>query len=131
MALTLGVDGMDAALAALKRYGPKEIEADARRATMAGARVARDLIRPETPVGKTRRLRRSLRAKPGRGYAASVAGFGRGGQHRHLVIRGHRIVTRSGNDTGRRSKANPFVDRVVDERQSLIVEAVKRELFRK
>jgi len=40
-------------------------------------------------------------------------------------------VTPGGRDTGRRSKSNPFVDRSVDAGQPLIVEAVKRELFRK
>lgn len=29
--------------------------------------------------------------------------------HRHLVIQGHRIVTRGGRDTGRRTAPNPFV----------------------
>jgi len=124
------VEGMDVALRLLQKYGPREIEKDARRASMAGAKVAAALIRQAAPVGKTKKLRGSVRAKAGRsGYAAAVAGPR--APHRHLVIRGHRIVTRSGVDTGRRSRSNPFVDRAVDAGHHLIVEAYKRELFRK
>ncbi|TAL42569.1 MAG: hypothetical protein EPN91_07950 [Salinibacterium sp.] len=125
---------MDLALNLLAKYGPKEIQTDARRASMAAARVAAGLIRAETPVGKTKHLRRSVRARAGKeGFAAAVAGpvHRFGGAHRHLVIRGHRIVTRSGIDTGRMSRANPFVNRATDAGKFVIVEAYKRELFRK
>lgn len=127
------VEGMDIALRAIQRYGPKEIEKDARRASMAGAKVAAGLIRQATPVGKTKHLRKSVRARPGKlGFAAALAGpTGRMGAHRHLVIRGHDIVTRSDFNTGRRTRANPFVDRATDAGHTLIVEAYKRELFRK
>ena len=124
------VEGMDVALAALARYGPKEIQDDARRASMAGAKVAATLIRPAAPKGKTGRLRGSVRARKGRvGFAAAIAGPR--ARHAHLVIRGHRIVTRSGVDTGRTAKSNPFVDRATDAGHYLIVEAYQRELFRK
>jgi hypothetical protein len=63
--------------------------------------------------------------------AGPLGGRGAKGAHRHLVIRGHRIVTISGHDTGRRSRANPFVDRAIEPIAPLIVEAVRRDLFRR
>ena len=48
--------------------------------------------------------------------AGEVAAYAVGptAPYRHLVIRGHRIVTPGGHDTGRRTRPNAFVDRAVD-----------------
>lgn len=124
------VEGMDYALAALDKYLPAEMKKTSQRATMAGAKVAAKLIRQASPTGKTKNLRKSVRARRGRsGYAAAIAGPT--APHRHLVIRSHRIVTVSGIDTGRTTRANPFVDRSVEAGRDLIFEAVRRELYGK
>lgn len=126
------VEGIDLALAALKKWGPRELEVDMRRANMVAARIAARAIKATAPVGKTGNLKKSVRARRARpGFGAVVAGplGGRGlGAHRHLVIRGHRIVTVSGRDTGRRSRPNPFVDRAVSGIEGQLEEVVRREL---
>jgi len=70
----------------------------------------------------------ALSGHDGRTIGTAIAGPN--APYRHLVIRGHRIVTPGGRDTGRRSRANPFVDRAVDAARSLIVEVVQRVLYR-
>lgn len=123
------VEGADVLLRALQPYMPKEMQQASKRATTAGARVAAKLIKLGTPT-KTRKLQRSVRTRRiSVGYAA--AGASPSAKHRHLVIRGHRIVTPGGRDTGQMSRANPFVDRTTDAGRFLIVEAVKRELYQK
>lgn len=49
--------------------------------------------------------------------------------YRHLVIRGHRIVTPGGRFTGRRTAANPFVDRAASRSRADIQRAVERAWF--
>jgi hypothetical protein len=54
---------------------------------------------------------RKPRKRPGEVVAYTV---GPKDQKAHLLIRGHRIVTPGGRDTGRRSRAFPYVDPPVD-----------------
>jgi len=133
---TLGLDG---AYRALDKYGVRAIETAWARASMVGARIAARAIRAAAPKGRTGNLRRSVRARRPRlrGVEAILAGRSLGAAlagptapHRHLVIRGHRIVTSRGLDTGRRTRPNPFVDRAVEATRPLWEEAVRRELRR-
>lgn len=59
-------------------------------------------------------------------YGAEVTSTAR---HHHLVIRGHRIVTPGGRDTGRRSVANPFIDEAAAPRAAEAMRVVSRAIF--
>ena len=94
------------------------------RAAISGAvRMLVTPIRSQTPE-RTRRLwwsvkvralrKRSWQAGPLSGTELAAYAVGPTAPYRHLVIRGHRIVTPGGRDTGRRSRKDPFVDRAVD-----------------
>lgn len=81
---------------------------------------------------KTGKLRKSVtartaanrdRAVVGRGFQRStgmdrVGLVGPRAAHRHLIVKGHRIVTPGGRDTGRRTPPNPFVDAVARRHQA-------------
>jgi len=110
-------------------------------------------IRKEAPKGPTGNLKRSIGVFRGKGgpsvkrlsagrasgalFAASQGGLSemyvgpgaRVAPHRHLVIRGHRIVTPGGRDTGRRSTANPFIDRAAEPRKDEAMRIVSRAIF--
>jgi hypothetical protein len=88
----------------------------------------------------TGNLRSSIRARPIR--VRGFAGLGSypttgvlvgptypKGSHRSLVIRGHNIVTPGGRSLGRRTRANPFVDRASSGIGPQAAEIVKREWF--
>jgi hypothetical protein len=60
-----------------------------------------------------------------------VAGRKRKGYHRHLIIRGHRIVTPGGRFTGRRTTPNPFVDRASQGFERQAAKLVKDEWMRR
>lgn len=49
--------------------------------------------------------------------------------HRHLLIRGHRIVTPGGRYTGRMTKANPYVDRAASGHERKAADIVRRIWF--
>lgn len=101
--------------------------------------AAQSLVRPiraATPKGPTGNLRRSVRARQAkkrigfRQYAPTLGAYvGPTSPHRHLVIRGHRIVTRGGRDTGQRAKANPYLDRVVRQHGRAAFAIVSKALF--
>ena len=101
----------------LAGYMGRPLERRAQQAYIEGARLMVKPARQQAPVGKTGNLRRSIaasrvRLRPGEMAGASVAARpSKRGGHRHLVIRGHRIVTHLGRDTGLRSRPNPFIDR--------------------
>lgn len=77
-----------------------------------GAKELQGKIRAVAPLGPTGNLRKGIVAKrPNRGgYFRSVftATDFHKAPHSHLVEFGHRIVTHSGVDTGRRARAVPF-----------------------
>ncbi len=110
------------ARAMLGKYEAKPMADRMRKGTLAGARLMVNPVKAVTPVGKTGNLRASITARParslgafGKAITAYVGPTGRKGAAGHLVIRGHRIVGPRPNrvDTGRRAKANPFVDRAI------------------
>lgn len=69
---------------------------------------------------------RKERLRPGESAAFAV---GPRSHLRHLIIRGHRMVTRYGVDTGHTAKAFPFVDPVIERYAGAIVERVSSELW--
>lgn len=134
----------------LARWQGRPLVDRLRRGNLAAAQYLARPIRAAAPVGPTGNLRRSVKARTprrsallgnvavgasrrlggaGGTYAAVAALVGPVSPHRHLVIRGHRIVTRGGRDTGRRSRANPFVDRAVAAHRDDALRIVGRALF--
>jgi hypothetical protein len=98
-------------------------------------------VKRETPVSNDKDpggLRNKVKARQSRArdvfgnmtkqktYGAELTSTAR---HRHLVIRGHRIVTPGGRDTGRRSTANPFIDRAAEPRKEEAMRIVSRAIF--
>lgn len=108
---------LDRAIKRIEQYGGKPLERRARKAYLEGARL---MVRPIqariTAAGhvQTGRYRRSVKARQPRTRAGelAVASVGPTDPKRHLLIRGHRIVTRGGVDTGRRTQGAPVVDEV-------------------
>ena len=125
----------------LDRYQGKSLNIRMQKATLAAAKSLEPAMRLATPVApegtKDRgHLRRKTRAQQlgqrtgWKTYYKSVnADVGPRSPHRHLVIRGHRIVTRSGRDTGRRSRANPYVDVVAQRHYARAVAEMRRYIF--
>jgi hypothetical protein len=107
------------------------------KAPLAAARTMESAMRQAAPVGppgdKHRGLlRKTVRAREfraGRGPEPYGAALGPTAGHRHLPIRGHRIVTRGGRDTGRRSRPNPFVDAVTQRHYARAVAEMRRHIF--
>ena len=106
--------------AALKRILKYELRAHPRRVQQAyleGARLLRRPMQAAAPVGPTGNLRKSIKARANRlrlneMAVATVGTTHRTAPHRFLVTQGHRIVSHAGVDSGRRSRADPFVDEV-------------------
>jgi hypothetical protein len=140
--------GMHAADALLAQYLPKPMAKRMQRATLAGVRAMRPFIRAEAPKGATGNLKRSVKARKGHASVTAVAGsfsavVGPTARYRHLVIRGHRIVghhTGEGRattvakraglvDSGRRTRANPFVDRAIARGLPLAAHIATKELL--
>lgn len=120
----------------LERYRGLPLERRLGKGTLAAARYLARPIRAATPRGPTGNLRRSVGARQARRrvglgrYEATMGAYvGPTAPHRHLVIRGHRIVTRGGRDTGRRARADPYVDAVVRAHAAEAFRIVSRALF--
>lgn len=120
-----GVAGLQLKLQEL----PKRIARNTmRRSIRAAGRYMRDRVRDNAPVGKTGRLRRSIREKESRGrtkleVATKVFGVrkksSKGGYYLHLVELGHK--TRLGTGKGKPKEggkafvpANPFMRRTFE-----------------
>lgn len=124
----------------LEKMQGKPLGERMRKATLAAADLMVKPIRAQTPKGPTGHLRRYVKARPMYkryfNYSLNVADIGWRTQtfgalvgptspHRHLVIRGHRIVTPGGRDTGRSTRPNPFVDRATRGHQRDALRIVK------
>jgi hypothetical protein len=127
--LDIEVLGMRGVLAMLARFQQPELNRRAQKAVMAGAKVLRAPIKAAAPVGPRKKLKASVRVTKGRRDRPSAVVGPRAG-HRHLVIRGHRIVTHTGRNTGRRSRANDFVSRAVAAHEGAARAAIAREIYR-
>lgn len=128
--------GFDAAAALLNRYGPKEMQDKIKAGEAKAGKALVPLIRrsiDESIKGHghkpgTLRARVSVR-KPYQlgGAVVRVASYA---PHNHLVIRGHRLVTHAGVDTGKRSREVPFIDKVRVEGELLASEVMREEVFK-
>lgn len=135
--MPIQVLGLKAADAMLAQYAPKEMRVRIQRATLAGVRAARPFIRAEAPKGATGNLKRSVKARKGKASVGLAFTFGSAvvgptAPHRHLVIRGHEIVGHKPNKvrTGKRTKANPFVDRAMRRALPLVAAVATKELMK-
>lgn len=105
------------------------------KATLKAADYMVPPIKAATPKGPTGNLRRRVRARPARRRIGNSlqptlgALAGPTSPHRHLVIRGHRIVTRGGRDTGLRARGNPYVDEAMGRHHAAAMRIVSRILF--
>ena len=112
----------------------KPLQVQVQRATYLWGDLLARRIKAATPR-RTGVLRKSVRSRPIKRNFRVTAGVhvGPRAPHRHLVIRGHRIVTPGGRDTGRRSTPNPFVDRAArgfeSKAKQLIKEAWRKTLI--
>lgn len=144
MALQLDERSLARGRRLLDRYKDAPLMDRMQKATLAAARVLEGPIRQGTPVSQDDRpgqMRRSVRARTARMRARYVAGRGWRSERTseavvgprdpksHLVIRGHRIVTRSGRDTGRRTSPNPYVDVVKDRLFDRAVQEMREHIF--
>lgn len=126
------------AQARLENFRDKPLHVRMDKATKAAAELLVAPMRAAAPK-RTGRLRASVKARTGPNHDRAVigAGFQRatGGDRvglvgpkspiRHLIIRGHRIVTPGGRDTGRRTSPNPFVDNVAARHQARALQLMR------
>jgi hypothetical protein len=118
----------------LERASGKSLYEKMGRATLAAADLLVPIIKAETPR-VTGHLYRYTKARPAKkrfgNYLAPTLGVlvGPTSPHRHLVIRGHRIVTPGGIYTGRRTAPNPYVDRAAKGFEKKAAEIIRREWF--
>lgn len=121
----------------LDRYHDAPLRIRMDKATLAAAKVLEGPMRQAAPVGPASDghrglLRRTVRARQfrrGGGPEPHGAAVGPTAGHRHLVVRSHRIVTRGGRDTGRRSRPNPFPDAVASRHQARAIAEMRRHIF--
>ena len=137
------------------RYQGMPLAKRMQKGALEAARLLVAPVRTAAPKGPTGNLRRSIRAGSYRdmksglktsllsGSGVKTVLFGsdafiasayvgpssRVAPHRHLVIRGHRIVTPGGRDTGRRTTGNPFVDSAAAPRAAEAMRVVSRAIF--
>lgn len=125
MQLQLDPKAVARAQARLEKFRDKPLHVRMDKATKAAGEL---LVKPMQAAApkRTGKLRKSIASRTatnrdkaviGRGFQRATGGdrvalIGPRAAHRHLIIRGHRIVTRGGRDTGRRTQPNPFVDAV-------------------
>jgi len=145
----VGIDvrGLAEVQAALRQLGdgPQSRRA-LQKASTAGARALKPYVQREAPVGKTRRLRRSISARQARKDrpAAVVSSRPKVAFYRHMVIRGtrpHPIVpderkalafTAGGRDLVRSrvlhpgTRPNPFIERGFDAGRAAAEAAIER-----
>ena len=120
----------------VERYQGMPLAQRMQKGTLEAARLLVSPVRTAAPKGPTGNLKRKVSARQSRvkqGGGGTVRTFdavvGSTAPHRHLVIRGHRIVTPGGRDTGRMSTANPFVDSAVQPRAAEAMRVVSRAIF--
>lgn len=130
--------------ALLDRYRDKPLYTRMQKATLAAARVLEGPIKQASPVSHDKdpgQLKRSVRARSarirtsyvvGKGWrsrASTEALVGPRDPKSHLVIRSHRIVTRGGHDTGRRTRPNPYVDVMAQRHYRRAVAEMREYIF--
>jgi hypothetical protein len=117
----------------LEKASGKPLYQRMQRAALAAGDLIKPRIQAETPIGPTKNLRRYTRSRLarkriGNTYGPSLAVLvGPTSPHRHLVIRGHRIVTPGGRYLGRSTRANPYVDRAARGFERKAADLVRKE----
>lgn len=144
MRLELDQKAVARAHALMDRYRDKPLYTRMQKASLAAAKLIEGPMRAATPVssdetpGVMRRRTRARSAKVrtsyviGKGWrskASTEALVGPITPYSHLVIRGHRIVTLRGVDTGRRTRANPYVDVVAARMAPRAIAEMRRHIF--
>jgi hypothetical protein len=120
----------------VERYQGLPLSQRMQKGTLEAARMLVPYVRSAAPVGPTGTLRRKVTAKQ-HAFRGTFTGRTKTmdavvtstARHRHLVIRGHRIVTPGGRDTGQRSVANPFIDEAAKPRAAEAMRVVSRAIF--
>lgn len=121
------------ALARIAAYDSPVLSRRTKKVFVSAAKMLVGPMRRAAPRGGRGTLRQSIIARTNRPReaelaAATVGPVKKRAFHRHLVIRGHRIVTPGGKDTGRRTAANPFVDRVWDNNEARVMKFVTEQV---
>ena len=144
MRLELDQKAVARAHALMDRYRDKPLYTRMQKASLAAAKLIEGPMRQATPVSHDKDpgvMRRRTRARSARVRTAYVIGKGYRSKastealvgpvtgYSHLVIRGHRIVTRGGRDTGRRTRANPYVDIVAARMAPRAIAEMRRHIF--
>ena len=108
---------------------PKPPPGNLRRSIRARSVRATGGLRTSLPTGSG--VSTIFAASQGRIASGFVGPMSRIAPHRHLVIRGHRMVGHKPGkaDTGYRSVANPFVDEAVRPRAAESMRVVSRAIF--
>jgi hypothetical protein len=102
------------------------------RATLTAGDLVNRRIQADTPrrTGHLRRYSKVRLARKRIGFSSGPSLgvlVGPTSPHRHLVIRGHRIVTPGGRYLGRSTRANPYVDRAARGFERQAAELVRKE----
>jgi hypothetical protein len=127
------VEGMDALVKALDGVKSSGVRRVMLKALVEGAKPLRAAIRTEAPGPPADKLRGNLKksvrykaSKKSTGDIAYMIGpFGKGSQHRHLVIYGHTVTGHRPNKVqGGHSKPNNFVERGEQKARAAAFDAV-------
>ena len=127
------VEGMDALVKALEGVKATGIRRVMLKALVEGAKPLRAAIRTEAPGPATDKHRGALKAsvrykasKKSTGVIAYMIGpFGKGSQHRHLVIYGHTITGHKPNKVqGARTAPDNFVQRGEEKARGAAFDAI-------
>lgn len=115
ISVTVDQKAIDRQLKMLAKYEKRTLQVRAQKAYLAGARLMVAPVRGQIQsygLIQTRRFQRSVKARNARLRRDEMAAASAGptDNKRHLLIRGHRIVTRGGRDTFRRTRPAPVVD---------------------
>ena len=143
----------------MERYAGGPLMTRMNQGALNAARLMVGPAKAAAPLGPTGNLRKSIRAGTGNKgtYTGGVRGISksksfsfarvmaftpygnaasaylvpgaRRAPHRHLVIRGHRIVTPGGRDTGRRSRPNDFIAVVARRHQAAAIREMHAYIF--
>lgn len=141
MQLQLDAKAVARAQARLEKFRDKPLHVRMDRATKAAGELLLKPMQAAAPR-RTGKLRKSVSSRTVANrdrpvFAKStmraigadrVALVGPRAAHRHLIIRGHRIVTPGGRDTGRRTQPNPFVDDVSRRHGSTAVRLMREHI---
>lgn len=139
MPLDVQLVGGDAARKLLDSYTGKAMDDRIQAGTTRAAKVLVPIIRREIKGSVKGHGKRpgylAQRVSVRKTYRSAIAGEAGSvvksiAQHNHLVIRGHRIVSHAGVDSGQMSRPNPFIARSEDAAWGVTEPIVKREVFK-